>query len=250
MKVEFQRNLALEIIQEAKLNVSVFDYDEYIKEETDCTFIYAFFELYTTKFNVDVFDINKTSNEIVKSHALLSQIMKLIRTLPANDFEKLAAIICKCLSFEDGFFATRPTKDEGLDFIAWRDFSSLKIERREYITGQCKHFKDKLVELKEVRELSGSVLLFSRREFANEIYEDYMVGAFAPLNVFYVTNYFFSDDAERLCKTTNIVPIDIIDVTCICYKGIINGKINWTNSLGKLDKRKALKDIRKVPITS
>jgi hypothetical protein len=246
-----KRKLSVNILERDDHQISLYDFDKLVKSDKDVIDICSFFENYQTRYAVDLFKTDHTNGIFIKTNPHISSLTKAIRGLNGGQFEKISAIICKCLGFNKSYHATQPSKDEGIDFIAFRDITLLNIDTKEYIIGQSKHFTDTEITIKEIRELSGSVLLFSRKEFstANK-YAKFFIGAFSPVFVLFVSNYFYSNDALTLCKNTSIVPIDLIDTIGICIRGINEGVLDWTGTSGNIDVTKLERDINNVVIAS
>ncbi len=249
MKIEELRNHSLKIISDRKLRVELSDYSDIFVSPNDVTEICAFIDDYTGKYYIDVFLTDRYNGFIEKSHKYIPELLNLIRNLSNDEFEKFSALVCKCLGYTN-FFATKTTNDQGIDFIAYSSYSELNIDYKQHILGQCKHFEERLVDTRDIRELAGSVILFSRKEFAttSDPYSKFTLGSFSPINVFFLSNYFFSSDALELCRKTSIVPLDIIDITCITYKGIINKILDWLVDK-EIDSDKIIKDLGEVEIT-
>lgn len=249
MNNEVLRNLSLKILTGNKLIINLHDFDQDILEPKDIDRVCAFFEEYSDKYFIKVFETNLNNATIKFSDKKISELTNIIRNLNDTQFEKLSAVICKVLGYAN-FFATKATHDEGIDFIAYSDYSYLNIEHKQHILGQCKHYKDILVDVKDIRELAGSVILFSRKEFAttSDSYARFVLGSFAPINVFFISNYFFSKQAIELCFNTDIVPLDIIDITCICFKGIKTKMLDWIDDKQNLSTSKILKEIDTIEV--
>lgn len=252
MRTVHQRKLSIEILENMNDQLSLYDFEEFVREDNDVVDICSFFENYQSKYKYDLFESDLKNGIFVKRNPHISALTKAIRELDNDKFEKVSAIICQCLGFGDFYAATQPKKDEGIDFIAFRDSPLMKIDNKEYIVGQSKHFVDTEIGIKEIRELSGSVLLFSRKEFSTsrDKYSRFKFGAFSPVHVLFIANYFFSREAVTLCQTTNIIPIDIVDIVGICIQGIRDGIVNWVDSAGNFDVTKLETDLNNVTIAT
>ncbi len=249
MKIGDQRNLALQLLENPADQISLYDYDKLVREDKDIIDIFSFFAEYEDKFNNRYFKCDEKNGIFTKTSPIITSVSKSIRKINANNFEKLSAKICSCLGFDKEYYATQQSKDEGIDFIAFRDFSLLNIDYNEYIVGQSKHFSNDEITIKDIRELSGSVLLFSRKEFSvSNKYSKFVIGTFTPVNVFFITSYFFSNDAISLCKKTNIVPLDIIDVICILLDGIQNKKLKWIDNQNNFDEKIFINELKTITI--
>lgn len=247
MKIDKQRELALKILSTKSVQINVYDYDEYVINADDITDIASFLEQYTSKYENTVFDVDPSGIITIKLQ-YISDIINSINELTPHDFEKLSSIICKGFGYNN-YLATSTPDDQGIDFIAFKSFPGINIDYKYHIIGQSKHFKNNLVGTQHIRELAGSILLFSRREFTNDKkYERFKLGAFAPINVFFITNYFFSDDAIDLCKKSNIIPLDAIDISCLIANEMHKGTLNWMDTSANFVKTNFLEDLNRVEI--
>lgn len=249
MLIETQRNLTISLLRDKRKMINLYEFSDEVREAEDIDDICAFLENYTTKYKFSSFDCDNKNGIFSKKSDLFPDIINSVRNLDAHGFEKLSAIICKCFGY-DNFFATKKSHDQGIDFIACSPFEKLNIDYKNYAIGQSKHFADSLVATRDIRELAGSVILFSRNEFStrDEKYKRFQLGTFTPTNVFFISNYFFSEDAENLCRTTNIIPLDIVDITCLCLIDVLKKNLAWTDKKGKFSRTAFYRDIQRVDI--
>ena len=235
-------------------NNSEIDLNTYSEVDTERVSIDKYFSLldeYNVKHSNTYFDYSAETNIVKKNNPLISTLFNSISALKPGEFEKLSAIVCKCMGYEY-FKATQPTHDQGIDFLARKDIQEITTIRKDYIFGQSKHFGNKLVKTMEIRELAGSVYLFKRKEFAlkGTIYVGHDIKSFTSVKVFFITSYFFSDPAQRLCNRTNILHFDIVDVICICIGGLNKGLIDWFDASKKFDQTKFDEDLANIEIES
>lgn len=250
MDISFQRNLAIKLFEDSSLRINFYDFDE-IESSTDVTAICAFLESYSTRYKVSVFSTDFANAIFEKNYSFTSILMKEIRGLSPGDFERISAIVCKCLGYSE-FYGTKGSHDEGIDFIASSDFNGINIGFKNYVLGQCKHFQNNLVGTDEIRGLAGSAILFSRKEFStfNTKYKQFSLNTFSHLNVYFMTSYFYSNDSIKLCKNTDIINLDIIDICCLCIEGIVSGKLNWCDSNSNFIKGNFQHDINQINIVN
>lgn len=250
MNSDQRRKLSIELFRSTAKNISLYDYEEEIKTPEDIVEICGFLESYNDKYDRKLFRVEINNASFYKRHKIISDVIISIRELEPNNFEKLSALICKCFGYSKEYAATKTTHDEGIDFIASTDLEEINIDYQKYAIGQCKHFDEILVDVKDIRELAGSVLLFSRKEFSSikGSYSRIRLGAFSNTSVFYISNYFFSEPAIQLCDKIKIIPLDILDIALICTKGIHMNKLKWASANGKFNHKKFIKDIESVII--
>ena len=244
------RKLSIELFRNPLKKISLYDYEEYIKSSYDITDISAFLESYSDKYYLKMFEIDSERAMLYKEYKIISDVIESIRELNPNNFEKLSALICKCLGYNKDYVATKKTRDEGIDFIASTDLVEINIDYKKHAIGQSKHFDKTLVDVKDIRELAGSVLLFSRGEFSTikDNYSRFRLGAFSNVSVFFISNYFFSEPAINLCDKSKIIALDILDIMLICSKGIKQGVLKWKTSNGIFAHDKFLREIGKVSL--
>ncbi|MGE8003548.1 restriction endonuclease [Lysinibacillus sp. NPDC093216] len=140
-----------------------------------------------------------------------------IKGLIPDDFEKLCALYIKFLGTTGNPSVTKHSHDQGIDFIGIvekknnsRLFSSKSNINKFYLIGQAKHYNDEKVTTNEIRELAGSIYLLKTQGFAlkNNPYPNLIIKSFTPIYVYFITSFYFSEHAKRLCLNSDIVPID------------------------------------------
>ena len=124
---------------------------------------------------------------------------------------------------------------------------------KHYFFGQCKKYKKDAVDVKEIRDLCGAVNFFKNHEFAvkhsEKIYKDYNIKSFSPLHVFFTSGFFFSNNAISLCENSDIITLDILDVTFILLKNLSVKVLDCLNKKGifnRIQMEKMLKDIQVI----
>lgn len=173
-------------------------------------------------FSTNIFDINNETLDIIFNTELLNNIsiaLTEITALIPHDFEKLCALYIKFLGTTGVPNITKHSHDQGIDFVGVVEknvdsklFSSKSNINKIYLIGQAKHYDTDKVKSNEIRELAGSIYLLKTKGFAvkNDPYPNISIRSFTPIYVYFITSYYFSEAAKRLCKNTDIVPIDRI----------------------------------------
>jgi hypothetical protein len=250
MKNEDIRKLSIKVIGLRRKNINLFDFSDFIKDDDDIDEFKDFIDYYNSKHNVSYIEISNSTGVLKKNENLVTVFYKEINNLTAQKFEKFSAIICNYLGFENEYFATKISNDQGIDFFAYKTHSHFTNQHKEYIFGQCKKFKEKLVSVKEIRELVGSVALFKMQEYSTDKipYKDYTLDSYTPITVYFIGSYYFSDDAKKLCDNCGILYLDLIDLIYILTKGIINKKLPWLDYRNKYSSNLFKKEIDNIKI--
>ncbi len=248
MNLAVTRNLSIKLFLNPTNSINFFDYDE-VTNGIDVNDISSFLEKYSTKYKELIFEIDNANALFIKKHSFLHLLLDQIIKLSPSEFEKLSAVVCSCLGYEN-FYGTKVSHDQGIDFIAQSNFDKLNIDIKHCILGQCKHFENNLVGTGEIRQLAGSVILFSRKEFStvNPKYTRFLLNTFSHIHVYFMASYFYSEESIRLCRSTDIIYLDIIDICCLCAQGIIQKKIDWIYPSGELNLTNLKNDINFVEI--
>ncbi|MGZ0889803.1 restriction endonuclease [Bacillus velezensis] len=173
-------------------------------------------------FSTNIFDINSETLDINFNTDLLNNISKAlieIKALIPHDFEKLCALYIKFLGTTGIPNITKHSHDQGIDFVGIverkvhsRLFSSKSNINKIYLIGQAKHYDTDKVKSNEIRELAGSIYLLKTKGFAlkDDPYPNISIKSFTPIYVYFITSYYFSEAAKRLCIHSDIMPIDRI----------------------------------------
>lgn len=244
-----ERALLYNVLVDPNQQINLNNYNELAEEKGLIEKIYPIIDVYNSKHATQYFNYSTNTNTFIKNNPLISPLLKVIRSLDDTDFEKLSAIVCKCLGWESEV-ATQPSHDQGIDFIAEKNLLNIRVTRVEYVFGQSKHHAETLVNTSEIRELSGSVEFLKERIFSNknDMYKDYSVKKFTPVRVIFITSYFFSSPANNLCEESDILNLDIVDVICICLNSICDGTIDWLDAYKNLDSKKIFADLNGVNV--
>lgn len=244
-----ERALLYNVLVDPDQHINLNNYNELAEKRGLIEKIYPLIDIYNSKHSTQYFNYSTNTNTIIKNSPLIAPLLKAIQSLSGNDFEKLSAIVCKCLGWESEA-ATLPSYDQGIDFIAERNLSKIRVTRVEYLLGQSKHYTEQAVSISEIRELAGAVDLFSSGHFSanKNMYKDYTVKRFTPVRVLFTSGYFFSSYANNLCNESDILQLDIVDVICICLNGISDGVIDWLDKDENLDLNKFRTDLKNVKV--
>jgi len=161
------------------------------------------------------------NSSVIKKSENIGRIASYISKLSATKFEKFAALLVKIFGYEITH-ATKVSHDQGIDFIGVKKFQLFDSTRKSYIIGQAKKYTE-LVNIKEVREFAGSVLLLRNREFSQskDVYSTIIMKSFTAVEGMFATSYFFSEHAVRLCENADIISLDFIDLVLLTEKAIL-----------------------------
>lgn len=246
-----ERILLYNVLADPDQHINLNNYNELAEKKGLIEKIYPLIDIYNSKHSTQYFKYSTNTNTLIKNSPLISPLLKAIQSLSGIDFEKLSAIVCKCLGWESEV-ATQPSYDQGIDFIAEKNLLKIRVTRVEYLLGQSKHYSEQAVSIGEIRELSGAVDLFCKGHFSvsNDMYEDYTVKRFTPVRVLFTSGYFFSSFANNLCNESDILQLDIVDVICICLNGISDGVIDWLDDEENLDLNKFGTDLMNVKVVN
>ncbi|WP_100401308.1 restriction endonuclease [Bacillus sp. FJAT-42315] len=204
-------------------------------------------------FKLNIFDVDIDSFNIKFNTKVLNNVKEAIQTikeLEAFDFEKLCALYIEFLGTTGKPNVTRRSHDQGIDFVGviekevlTRLFVKNMSINRLYLIGQAKHYKNDKVTSKEIRELAGSLYLLKNQNFAllENPYKNLDIKAFTPIYSYFITSYYFSESAKRLCDNADIMPIDRI------LLGFTFGLNNsYHDSLGNFSKDLLLQELHKI----
>lgn len=183
--------------------------------------------------------LHKTNN--------ISIISSYINKLSASRFEKYSALLIKIFDFEITH-ATKTSHDQGIDFIGIKSFRLFDSKRKSYLVGQAKKYNS-LVDINEIRGFAGAIMLLRSREFSQEkeVYQKIKMKSFTSVEGIFITSYFFSPPALRLCENSDIISLDFADIVLLTEKAIIKK----TLAIEKNDKfinRKADIELDKIEI--
>lgn len=247
MKRDDLLKLSLDVLRAKTLEVNL-THNEFINEPDDFEYLEGFFSNYNTKHNNKLFTFSSNAFVVKKENKLISKLLENILELSPAKFENISALLSRVLNYSH-YYSTKPTKDEGVDFIADRiDNDYLNTE--EVLFGQCKKFENNLVTVRKIRELAGSITLFKKSEFMNDasyVNITKKIKTHSSLKTIFVTSYFFSNEALEVCTKSGIVPVDIIDLIYLFILGHKEKKINWSDkNLSFFYKSKFLNDLENI----
>ena len=226
INLDRQREFALKILTCNKFRFNLYiEFDEVIKKPEDLIDIEAFLEPYATKHDINFFSINDNDGMFTIKNELLPKLLHLILHFSPTKFEKLSALVLNCFNYNN-YFITKKTHDQGIDLIAYSDhfkaFFNINSSYRHYIFGQCKKYTKNYVDTKDIQNLWGSMEMFRSRTFSlkdpSKVYSEFILKKFTPIHLIFSSGYFFSEDALILCDNSDIVALDVIDITIIILK--------------------------------
>ncbi|KGO85424.1 hypothetical protein Q765_16280 [Flavobacterium rivuli WB 3.3-2 = DSM 21788] len=199
-------------------------------DEEDIESIKIELEGYIAKYKKCGLKIDYDTSEIYKTKNVI-KISSYINNLSATRFEKYAALLIKIFGYEISY-ATKISHDQGIDFIGVKRFQLFDSKRNNYLIGQAKKYND-LVNVNEVRNFAGSVILLRSKEFSQaKVYESILMKSFTPIEGVFVTSYFFSPPAVKLCESADIISLDFIDLILLTEKAILEKTLDIeTNNL-------------------
>ena len=182
----------------------------------------------------------------------LINLLEVIDSLSAEDFEKLCALYLKEIVGCEAVNATQHSHDQGLDFIGYKRYVNCltTCEQNDnllYVIGQAKHYKGEYVHSSEVRELAGAIYLLKCNDFAKKrrswgdrtIYDNVEIDAFTPVVAYFITSNYFTEYAYILCRNAAILAVDKLSlVFALLFKRIFNGmsKNEIVEEIQKIDR--------------
>lgn len=182
----------------------------------------------------------------------LINLLEVIDSLSAEDFEKLCALYLKEIVRCEAVNATQHSHDQGLDFIGYKRYVNCltTCEQNDnllYVIGQAKHYKGEYVHSSEVRELAGAIYLLKCNDFAKKrrswgdrtIYDNVEIDAFTPVVAYFITSNYFTEYAYILCRNAAILAVDKLSlVFALLFKRIFNGmsKNEIVEEIQKIDR--------------
>ncbi len=219
------RNEILNVLKASNLRTNLAILDS-VSDPDDILRIISFLENYISKYKKTGISIDYNTNEIIISKNVF-KISKFILGLSANKFEKYSALISTLFGYKLSN-ATKQSHDQGIDFICIKPFELFDSKRCSYLIGQSKKYSD-LVNVSEVRELAGAILLIGNREFSQtkEVYKQISLKSFTSIEGIFITSYFFSDPAFKLCENSDIITLDIIDLVLLTEKAVLENSISF-----------------------
>lgn len=243
VSLEHQREVALKILTFNKLKFNLYiEFDDVVKKPEDLIDIGAFLEPYAQKHGINFFSINDNDGMFTIRNELLPKLLQIFLHYSPTKFEKLSALLLNCFNYNN-YFITKRTHDQGIDLIAYSDhfktFFNINSSYRHYIFGQCKKYMKHYVNTKDIQNLWGSMEMFRSRTFSlkdpSKVYSEFSLKKYTPTHLIFSSGYFFSEDALTLCDNSDIITLDIIDITIIILKNL--HKLNLIKKNGSLNHR-------------
>lgn len=228
ISLEHQRELTLKILTFNKFKFNLYvEFDEFVKNPEDLIDIEAFLEPYAIKHDVNFFNLDENDGMFIINSEILPKLLQLFIGYSPTKFEKLSALLLKCFNYPD-YYVTKRTHDQGIDLIAYSDhfkiLFNINSSYRHYIFGQCKKYTKDYVDTKDIQNLWGSLEMFRSRTFSvknpAKIYSQYILKKYTPIHAIFSSGYFFSEDALVLCDNSDIIALDILDITFIILKNL------------------------------
>lgn len=217
-----------------------------IENENDLEDTILFFEQYIAKYPKCGLKIDYNTSALVKSKNI-QKIADYVSKLSATRFEKFSALLIKFFEYEITY-ATKASHDQGIDFLGVKRFKFFDSHRKSYLMGQAKKY-NVLVDVSEVRGFAGSIFLFRSKEFAQSknIYQSILLKSFTSVEGIFITSYFFSNPALKLCENSDIITLDFIDIVLLTEKAILTKSLKIeTNDI--FIKSKADKEVDAITI--
>ncbi|CAN5287067.1 hypothetical protein BH09BAC1_BH09BAC1_07300 [soil metagenome] len=174
-------------------------------------------------------------------------ISSYVNSLSASRFEKYSALLIKIFDFEITH-ATKSSHDQGIDFIGIKSFKLFDSKRKSYLVGQAKKYNS-LVDLNEVRGFAGAIMLLRGREFSQEkeVYKSIIMRSFTSVEGIFITSYFFSPPALKLCENSDIISLDFVDIVLLTENAIMTKSLNIETN-DKFVKVKTDRELDKIQI--
>ena len=189
-------------------------YEEYYEREDPYEIekiaedITGFFATIEEAYNINLlkFDTETFIYKVDENYRIdLINLLEVIDSLSAEDFEKLCALYLKEIVGCEAVNATQHSHDQGLDFIGYKRYVNCltTCEQNDnllYVIGQAKHYKGEYVHSSEVRELAGAIYLLKCNDFAKKrrswgdrtIYDNVEIDAFTPVVAYFITSNYFT----------------------------------------------------------
>ena len=244
ISLKVQRELVLEILKNDRFKFNLYvDFDEFIKSPDDLLDIGSFLEPYTIKHSLNFFYLDQNDGMFTINDSMLPKLLKIFLSYSPTKFEKLSSLLLSCFNYNN-YFITKRTHDQGIDLIAYSDhfrlFFNINSTYRHYIFGQCKKYRSKYVDTPDVQKLWGSMEMFRSRTFAvknpEKIYSEFTLKKYTPIHLIFSSGYFFSEDALTLCENSDILALDVLDITIIILKNL--QRLNLLKKDGTLNKNR------------
>lgn len=218
MSYEKIKKGVVEILGYAKDSINL-DLLVNVDNEDDVENLMDYIDRYLAKYDLSDFKIDVSTNSIKKGEQYKC-FFDYVKNLTASEFEQLCAKLAHVFGYKN-CFATKTSHDQGIDFIGSREFQYFKTTRTELIIGQCKNYREGDVKVNEVRELAGAILLLRHNEFSTKErpYRRFSIKSFSNITGVFFSSYFYTDSALKLCESSDIIPLTLLDIIFLLNKG-------------------------------
>lgn len=177
-----------------------------------------------------------------KARARYRDVLDAIKELSFQQFEVLCAKVLSELGASD-VARTPRTSDQGIDFYGklnlGRLVPSFPLLRLEdtisvWLIGQAKHYPSGVVQVSEVRELVGAILLARHREFTlTDIYPNLMLRSCDPVVGLFITSGTFTRGGQKIGNESGLICKDGLQLATFIAdrrKGIVekNGELGFS----------------------
>ncbi|HEY0771273.1 MAG TPA: restriction endonuclease [Sphingobacteriaceae bacterium] len=222
-KSDIQRDTIINALKCKSRAIDLFTLDG-IDNDTDVNNLSVTFEAYIAKYPTCGLKLDLRTSSLEKS-LNVQKIAAYIDNLSASKFEKYIALLVQLFGYELTY-ATKSSHDQGIDFMGVKKFRLFDSKRKSYLIGQAKKYNT-LVNISEIREFAGSVLLLRNREFSQtkSVYATVFMKSFTTIEGVFATSYFFSDPAILLCENSDIITLDFVDLVLLTEKAILEKKL-------------------------
>jgi hypothetical protein len=212
-----------------------------IKEVKEVENLIEYLDIHRIKYDLSDFRIDIGTQALEKGDQY-KIFHDYVRSLTATEFEQLCAKLVHIFGYTKSY-ATKTSHDQGIDFIASREYQHFKTNREELIIGQCKNNVCNDVDVKEVRELAGAIMLLRHNEFSirSRPYGIFKIKSLSNITGVFFSSCFYTNPAIELCNSADIIPFTIFDIICLINKGANEGIFDIKLSNGKIDEMKLKK---------
>ncbi|MEM8969495.1 MAG: hypothetical protein AAGE93_23965, partial [Bacteroidota bacterium] len=106
-----------------------------------------------------------------------------------------------------------------------------------------------LVDINEIRGFAGAIMLLRGREFSQEkeVYKNIIMKSFTSVEGIFITSYFFSPPALKLCENSDILSLDFVDIVLLTEIATIQKTLDIEKN-NKFIKVKADNELDKIKI--
>lgn len=228
MKTEHLRQLVIDVLCDANntYNLLLSPNIDPHAIDADLVDIEAFWANFLTKYtNCGI--VVDTSTHYLKKEPFVTQFSVYLKHVTPDELERIGAVLCQLMGC-DKSYVTKKSHDQGIDIIGSKSIDLFISEKKSFIIGQSKNYAKGNVDVTDVRELAGALVLLRHKEFSQELitYADIKINSTTPLRGVFVTSYFFSRSAEILCDKSDILMFTFVDIVCIFFIAFSTGKLD------------------------